>query len=153
MIISITKRLLGIDSKTHRNLKTIVLPKKKFKNLNWKSEDTLYCPSVMSIGKDNWNKEWDSNFFKSKNLFLSTGWNLSLLFQFDPRRFFQVRNSSVAKFQMLFVFRFSRRFRVECLYYCWKMQNVINAVKGTALNVAEKFTPVLKVGIVQQIVR
>lgn len=80
-------------------------------------------------------------------------WNLSLLFQFDPRRFFQVRNSSVAKFQMLFVFRFSRRFRVECLYYCWKMQNVINAVKGTALNVAEKFTPVLKVGIVQQIVR
>lgn len=33
------------------------------------------------------------------------------------------------------------------------MQNVINAVKGTALNVAEKFTPVLKVGIVQQIVR
>lgn len=101
----------------------------------------------MTIGKDNWNKEWDSNFFKSKYLFLS------LLFQFDPHRFFQVRNSSVAKFQMLFVFRFSRRFRVECLYYCWKMQNVINAVKGTALNVAEKFTPVLKVGIVPQIVR
>lgn len=147
MIISITKRLLGIDIKTHRNLKTIVLPEKKIQNLNWKSENTFNCPPVMTIGKDNWNKEWDSNFFKSKYLFLS------LLFQFDPHRFFQVRNSSVAKFQMLFVFRFSRRFRVECLYYCWKMQNVINAVKGTALNVAEKFTPVLKVGIVQQIVR
>lgn len=40
------------------------------------------------------------------------------IFQFDPHRFFQERNSSVAKFQMLFVFRFGRRFRVECLHYC-----------------------------------
>ena len=33
---------------------------------------------------------------------------------------------------------------MHCFYFV-KMQNVINAVKGTALNVAEKFTPVLKV--------
>lgn len=54
------------------------------------------------------------------------------------------QHSSVKKLQINRNFRWSRRFLVHCFYFV-KMQNVINAVKGTALNVAEKFTPVLKV--------